>query len=157
MNICDTRQDFQSASALRPLLGVSGWTRLVVEAGGTIAVVQRGACQVRGSSQSHTFKAENRQHASEGLQSLDVAAYAIRVPWTGCLSQTVCVAASFVLILRKVLPPHSSICHAYSRSLRSLAAFLAANHFFSNPFDRSTPSHLHPGRMPYRLGSAAPI
>jgi hypothetical protein len=27
-----------------------------------------------------------------------------------------------------MLPPHSSICHAYSRSLRSLAAFLACDH-----------------------------
>lgn len=62
-----------------------------------------------------------------------------------------------VLMIGRSPPPHSSICHAYSRSLRSLAAFLAANHFFSNPFDRSTPSHLQPGRIPYRFGSAAPI
>jgi len=69
-----------------------------------------------------------------------------------------CMFCSQLLVMiRKTLPPHSSICHAYSKSLRSLAAFLAANHFFSNPFDRSTPSHLQPGRIPYRFGSAAPI
>jgi hypothetical protein len=70
---------------------------------------------------------------------------------------TVCIAPRFLLEVHETLLPHSSICHAYSKSLRSLAAFLAANHFFSKPFDRSTPSHLQPGRMPYRLGSAAPI
>lgn len=40
----------------------------------------------------------------------------------------------------------SSTRHLYSSSLKAFLRALVSNHFFSNPFDRSTPSHRNPAQ-----------
>src|ERR1700694_5502070 len=50
--------------------------------------------------------------------------------------------------------PASHLSHS---SFSALLSFCFLNHNFSNPFDRSTPSHRYPGLILNRFGGAMPI
>ena len=49
----------------------------------------------------------------------------------------------------------SSVLHLYAISSTAFLLFRCAYNAFSNPLDRSTPSHRYPGMIPKRLGAGA--